>query len=300
VNSDRADTATVDEATRGRLLRRVAGPVRPRKDVLAKVEKYIADVRPRIDPPALAFLLLPDPKKLYRWKVLLACDHVTEVMTSGPDDFPNERRYDDGLTRTPLHPGEIWCHDKAHWEEPRPYQDVVEWVSSKVIEFEADPLEPKDGWDPETWKVIRHDEPHSSRFWRVRLTCGHHYDHVVTDVDWTPERGPKKTSVKRASEMRVELEEYWAQDPDESPKEQIERAHMRKMLDLRWPLPTSEQACCTCAHARRITGYQRIEWLVPPPKPPAQPKSDRQVLQERLARAEAEADRLRRELDRLD
>jgi hypothetical protein len=72
------------------------------------------------------------------------------------------------------------------------------------------------------------------------------------------------------------------------------------MLDLRWPRPSPEQACRSCAHARRITGYQRIGWLVPPPKPPAPPKSDRQVLQERLAQAEAEADRLRLQLDRLD
>lgn len=196
--------------------------------------------------------------------------------------------------------GEMWCRDKSHWEEPKPYRDVREWVSSNLVDFEADPIEPKDGWDPDTWKIIRHDKPTSSRFWRVLLACGHHYDHVVTDVDWTPDSGPKTATVKRAREMKAEMEEYWATDPEASPTCQIERAHMRKMIELRWPRPTPEQACCACAHARQITGYQRIGWLVPPPKPAKPAKSQRELLEEQVARAETEARRLRARLDELD
>ena len=259
----------------------------------------LAERRQHID-PVLASLLLPDPTKLYRWKVELECGHVDEVLTSGPNRFPDERLYRDNLTQTDLNAGEMWCRDKSHWEEPKPYRDIREWVSSKVVDFEADPIEPKDGWDPDTWRIIRHDKPTSSRFWRVLLACGHHYDHVVTDVDWTPDSGPKTATVKRAREMKAEMEEYWATDPEASSKCQVERAHMRKMIELRWPRPTPEQACCACAHARPITGYQRIGWLIPPAKPAKPPKSQRERLEEQIARAEAEARRLRDRLDDLD
>lgn len=191
----------------GRLLRRVPGPARPRRDALDEVEAYIAERRTRID-PVLASLFLPDPRKLYRWKVELECGHVDEVLTIGPDRFPDERRCHDNLTQTNLNVGEMWCRDKSHWDEPQPYRDIREWVSSKVVDFEADPIEPKDGWDAETWKVIRHDRPTSSRFWRVLLACGHHYDHVVTDVEWAPDRGPKRATVRRAREMKAEMEEH--------------------------------------------------------------------------------------------
>ena len=283
---------------RGQLLRRVRGSVRPRREVLAEVEEYIDERKPKLD-PVLAQFFLPEPKKLYRWKVLLDCGHVTEVMTHGDDRFPDERAYRDGLTNADLNAGEMWCADRSHWEEPRPYRDIVEWISSNVVDFPADPVEPKHDFDPETWKVIRHDEPHSSRFWRVKLACDHHYDHVVTDVDWQPEQGPKKATVKRAREMKAEMGEYWASDPDASPACEVERAHMRKMIELRWPRPTPEQACCACAHSRQMTGYQRIGWLVPPPKPPKLAKTERELLEGRIARAEAETERLRNQLNQL-
>ncbi|GAB2492997.1 hypothetical protein GCM10027063_35870 [Promicromonospora xylanilytica] len=248
----------------------------------------------------LAEILLPDLKKLYRWKVALSCGHVTETMTYGPQRFPDQKRFQDPLTQTELNPGEMWCRDESHSDEPRQYRGILEWVSSKVVEFDADPVEPKHGYEPDLWEVIRHDKPHSSRFWRVRLACGHHYDHVVTDVDWTPEHGPRLITVKRAKEMRAELKDYWSRDLDDSAKKRIERAQTRKMLDLRWPRPEPEQACWTCPRAQQIEGYQRIGWLVPPPKPQAPAKTERQLITERLERAEAQADRLRRKLDELD
>lgn len=75
---------------------------------------------------------------------------------------------------------------------------------------------------------------------------------------------------------------------------------MRKMIELRWPMPTPEQACCACAHARQIAGYQRIGWLIPPVKPAKPHKSQRERLEEQIARAEAEARGLRDRLDDLD
>ncbi len=97
----------------GKLLRRVPGSARPRREVLDEVEAYIAEHKPRID-PVLASLLLPDPQKLYRWKVELECGHFDEVLTSGPDRFPDERRYRDTLTQTDLNVGEMWCGDRSH------------------------------------------------------------------------------------------------------------------------------------------------------------------------------------------
>jgi hypothetical protein len=134
----------------------------------------------------------------------------------------------------------------------------------------------------------------------VRLGCGHHYDHVVTDVDWTPERGPKLATAKRAREMKADMEEFWAADPEASQECEIERAHLRKMIELRWPRPTPEQGCCACAHARQIAGYQRIGWLIPPPGPTKPARSERERLEGQIARAEAETRRLRDHLDELN
>lgn len=128
----------------------MSGPVRPRTEVLAEVEAYLAGVRPRVE-PVLAQFLLPDPTKLFRWKVALTCGHNTETLTHGRDDFPDQRRHQDPLTRTPLNAGEMICHDDSHAADPKPYQDIVEWISSTVTEFDADPVEPKDGYEPQLW-----------------------------------------------------------------------------------------------------------------------------------------------------
>lgn len=274
--------------------RHVPGPVRP-----PGKEAWLTEVRDRIRPPVLTSLILPDPTEVFRWKVTLTCGHNTETMTGGRDSFPDQRHYVDPLTRTSLSPGEIWCRDESHLEEPRPYQEIVEWVSSKVIRFRPDPVRPPHGLGTTTWSLIRHSEPYSRRLWRVRLACDHHYDHVSTDADWTPQHGPKRVTAARADQMREELEDYWAEHPDPSPRDQIEQEHLRRMVDLRWPTPEPERACWTCTRAHRIEGYQRIGWLTARPTPSAPAKTERQILQERLARAEADVGRLRGELDGL-
>jgi hypothetical protein len=153
--------------------------------------------------------------------------------------------------------------------------------------------------DPETWAKIRHVEPHSSAFWRVRLSCGHLHDHVFTELDWKPEDGPALTTPERAAEMRRELEATWAKDDEGKgwPKPGPEREHVVKMLEMRWPRPEPEQDCYSCRYARRITGYQRIGALVQPVKEqPVSAEEKRKKTESRLAAAEAEVRRLRAEL----
>jgi hypothetical protein len=77
-----AQTTTNTQDGSDKLLRRVPGSTRPRREVLDEVEAYVAARRQHID-PVLASLLLPDPRKLYRWKVELECGHVDEVLPIG-------------------------------------------------------------------------------------------------------------------------------------------------------------------------------------------------------------------------
>ena len=180
----------------------------------------------------------------------------------------------------------------------KPYRDIVEWVDRKVTEFPGDPEEPVyEGMDAEVWAKIRKPEPHSSAFWRVKLACGH-YEQVCTDVEWKPEDGAALVSAERLAEIRRDLEEIWAEPGQTgSPQEGPERDRVRRMLDLGWPRPEPERACYACARVRRVTGYQRIGWLVPRAKPAAPPGVDRARLAARLAAAEAEVRRLRKQLD---
>ncbi|BAS11738.1 hypothetical protein AHiyo8_00410 [Arthrobacter sp. Hiyo8] len=71
------------------------------------------------------------------------------------------------------------------------------------------------------------------------------------------------------------------------------------MIGLNWPRPEPEQECRACSYAKRITGYQRIGWLVSrtPPVPAQKPDVDRKKVEARLAAAEAEVERLRKQLD---
>jgi hypothetical protein len=219
------------------------------------------------------------------------------VFTSGKDKFPDGRPYYDplGLAYLPL--GEMWC--VTDHGAPKPYRDIVGWEGRTVHEFPADPDEDPYGMGDEVWAKIRHAEPHSSASWRVKLSCGH-YGAVSTDLGWKPGDGPTLVSVERANEMLEEFEQHWQGDTDPWPREGIERNHMRTMLEQRWPRPEPDRDCFTCSRVRRIVGYQRIGWLMPPPKPPKPAAARRDAIEARLKKAEAEAARLRRELDSLD
>jgi hypothetical protein len=257
----------------------------------------VSELRDRIN-PALWLLLVPEADRQYRWRVQLDCGCVEEVLTNDEDRFPDERKFYDHVGHAWLPPAEMWC--RTDHGSPKPYRNIVEWVEREIREFPPDPEEDPWGVGAETWVKIRRTEPRSTAFWRVKLACGHYTDHVCTDVGWKPEDDPKLVTVQRAEEMRQECEKAWAEHPDAWPPEGIERDHMRKMLELRWPRPEPEQDCFTCSRVRRIIGYQRIGWLVPRAKPKTPPKPQREVIEARLRKAEAEAERLRRQLNELD
>jgi hypothetical protein len=280
----------------GKLLTKVPGRARPRTEALKEFEEGVVDLRCRMK-PAFWPLLIPKAEDMFRWRAQLECGCVHEVLTPGKDTYPDHGSSTDPITGHRLLAGEYWC--TADHGTAKPYRDIVEWVDRKVREFPPDPEEPEHGLDPETWEKIRHTEPHSSAFWRVKLSCGHLADSDVTDVEWKPEDGPKLVTEKRLAEIRRDFDEYWAAEGstrwlEEGP----ERDHVRKMLDLGWPRPEPEEGCYACTRARRLTGYQRIGWLVPRPKPTPPPLTERQVTEKQLARAEAEVQRLRRKLER--
>ncbi|MBK8459513.1 MAG: hypothetical protein IPL43_04390 [Micropruina sp.] len=241
--------------------------------------------------PVLWQLLVPAVDTQYRWRVQSECVCIQEVYTQGDHHFPDERQYLDPLIRLPLPPGEIWC--PTDHGAPKPYREIVEWIDHEVREFPPDPEEnPYEFEDADVWPRIRRTEAKQSALWRVRLTCGHYYEHVHTDVDWRPEHGPKRATEERSDEMRKEFEDIWAGGADAWPREGIERDHVRRMLDQRWPCPSPEQSWSACAHAQQITPYQRVGWLVARAKQSGPGPTQRQRLEAQLRRAEAEAHRL--------
>ena len=275
------------------LLKPVAGKARPRADVLAEFNEWVDDQRTRIK-PGLWAIFIPRAENQFRWRVQLDCGCTSEVLTSGRDQFPDDRAYYDPLGQAYLPPREMWC--ATDHEAPKPYRDIVGWEDRTVHEFPADPDEDPYGMGEEVWAKIRHAEPHSAASWRVKLSCGHSRT-VSTDLGWTPEDGPTFASVERAQEMLEEFEEHWQGDPDGWPPEGIERDHMRKMLEQRWPRPEPDRDCFTCTRVARIVGYQRLGWLIPPPKQLKPVTVRRAAIEARLKKAEAEAERLRHELE---
>jgi hypothetical protein len=186
--------------------------------------------------------------------------------------------------------GQLICaHDEKAYG---PYQRIVEWGRRREESFPPDPQEPPEWAEPELWAKIRRDEPSTSAFWTVTLSCGHATD-VVTDVDWKPDDGPQRVSEQRRREM---LAEVHAMEAGEGDVDDADHAHFRHMVDDGWPRPQPEQRCWTCPRARRIVACQRVGWLVPR----RTPAPSRTGLEQRLRRAEAEADRLRAQLAQLD
>ncbi|MGC4154459.1 MAG: hypothetical protein QM628_15475 [Propionicimonas sp.] len=285
----------VQTAARGSLLIRVPGRARPRQEVLAEFNATTERLRQQY-PPVFWPLLIPEAADMYRWRVRLECGCTHEVCTRREDQFPDERRWLDPVTRHRLPAGEFWCPNDH--PVPRPYRRIVEWAGREVTDFPADPEEPQHGLDAETWAVQRRAEPHQAAFWTVQLECGH-YTQQCTNVGWQPGDGPVLVSPERAAEIRREFDNLWATDTAEGlPQDDLERDHLRRMIDQKWPRPAPETSCYACTAARRITGYQRIGWLIPKPTPVpvTPPPVDRRRIAARLAKAEAEVERLRQQL----
>jgi hypothetical protein len=288
------------------LVKRIPGKARPEAEAMEDWHELDGRFKPDVA-YVLRRLYLPEPTKIYRWRVALSCGCVTEEWTTGPDYFPDTRQKDDPLVhpeRYPLRELERQCARQHPEPERGPgvYRRIVEWVeeSRKVQEHEADPIDPPHYWkdNPEIWARLRKPEPHQTVRWVIRLECGH-YSNDISSVDFDPKAGPKRASAERLAEMKSEWAEYRVNEPAAvgDPNE----AHHLRMLDEGWPIPQTEEHCYWCAGGTgMITAYQRLGWLEDVPKPPKPPKPKRQALEERLARLEAEEAQLRRELTELD
>lgn len=276
--------------------RRLPGKGKAQAEMLRAYEEFNIERRERIS-AALWPFLAPGPNELYRWRVQLTCGCVHEVLTYGDIVLPTESRWPDPVHHGHLPPGQLWCwHDGAASEQ---YEVIVEWGARRERTFPADPTEPRYGMDEETWTKIRRDNPHSSAFWTVSLSCGHSAE-VCTSCDWQPVDGPKRVTAERQREMIAEFEELSATDSDNGSDR--EREHMRRELAAGWPRPATEQLCYVCPHARTIVAYQRTDWLVPraPAAKATQPRLSRKQLEQRLVKAQAEITRLENEVAKSD
>ncbi|MFG2388445.1 hypothetical protein ACGFYF_06135 [Streptomyces lavendulae] len=273
--------------------RRLPGRAKRRVDVLREYEEFNSDRRRGI-PSVLWPFFAPDPDGYYRWQVQLDCACIKEMLT--PDDYtpPSERQWRGLGDGELLPPGQVYCrHDDS---ADAPYRDIIEWGERREVSFPADPVEPPEWADADRWAMIRHHEAHTSAFWKVTLACGHVEEVVAPNLDWKPDDGPRLAAATRVKQMIEEFEQAWASDPMLQPE--AEGEHTRRMLAAGWPSPMPERSCHTCPHARAIVAYQRVGWLIPrneAPKPENPPPA-RVVLERRLRRAEAEAERLRAQL----
>jgi hypothetical protein len=279
----------------GAVLRRLPGKAEPREDAWRAYQELNSQRR-KLIPAVLWQFWAPDPDVYYRWRVQLDCGCITEVMTWGDKDLPAEGRWPDPVSGTRLPAGQVLCrHDDS---PPAPYRDIAEWGERREVSFPADPAEPPDWADSETWVVLRHDEPRISAFWKVTLSCGHVTD-VVSELAWKPADGPSRVSARRQREMTADFEEFWVSDPNR--QSDREREHTKRMLTAGWPIPAPEHLCYACTEARVIVAYQRTGWLVPRKPEPKLPKPpSRASLERRLRHAEADAAQLRSQLAQLD
>lgn len=300
VDSSKNNRLLPGRSTTAPVLRRLPGKARPRDEVLRECEAETAEMRTRI-PRALWVFLVPDLTRVFRWRVELDCGCITEVMTRGDSVPPHELEWVEPVHGWGLPVGQMMC-----WHEdspPSPYQGIAEWGERRDVRFPSGPVEPPEDVDAQLWSVIRHDEPHTSAFWTVTLTCGHVSETIAPDIDWVPASGPRRTAPERVQQMSAEFERAWLADPELQPER--DREHTRRMLSAGWPSPQPEQLCDTCAQARLITTYERTGWLVSPRRKPEKslsvaPAASRSAVERQLQKAEAAAERLRVELDQFD
>ena len=279
-------------------VQRLPGKARSRQEVLRECEAEVAKMRGYI-PRVLWDFLIPDLSRVFRWRVQLDCGCIPEVLTREDGTPPHEAQWKDH--RSLLPPGQMICHHDD--SPPPPYRVIAEWGERREVTFPASPVEPPDDTDPRVWSVIRHDEPHTSAFWEVTLACGHVEEAIAPSLDWVPASGPRRAAPERVQQMSAEFEEAWRVNPELQTER--DREHTRRMLADGWPAPEPERLCYSCPQVRMILAYERIGWLIPRQRQSGKaastaPTPSRSALERRLRRAEAEAERLRVELDRID
>ncbi|MFD7645647.1 hypothetical protein ACFV4P_33945 [Kitasatospora sp. NPDC059795] len=277
--------------------RRLPGRARRRTDALREYEKLNAECRSRF-PRALWPFFAPDADQRYRWRVELDCGCITELLTRGDRTASHECQWGNGWLGEPLPPGQLYCeHDESG---PAPYRRITTWKDRREVAFPPDTADPPEWITAEVWTVLRRDEPRTEAFWTVELECGHSTELVAPSLDWKPVHGPCVADPGRVREMAEEFDQ--ASEADQAFLNTLDGQYMRRMIAAGWPSPRPEQPCSTCVHVRTITAYQAVGWLIPrgavPQQPPVRPARD--GLERRLRRAEAEAERLRAQLARID
>lgn len=274
---------------------RLPGRARPRKGVLREYEELNAKRRERIlerhpGGHVLFHFWAPGPEDAFRWRVQLDCGCLHEILTRGDERTPAEHEHLD-LFGQPLPTGQMACTDHDSVSEERPFRAVVEWADRKEIVEPADPDEPQDGIDPKVRAAIRHDERTRAE-WVVTLSCGHRKT-TRTDPGFNPDDGPTFADPAVVKERIAEL--------DALPEQERQSVReLRHWAELGFPKPHTEEECWTCAYAKQITGFQRVGWLVPPPKPITPSRPSRVDVERRLQRAEEKVNQLREQLDTID
>lgn len=109
---------------------------------------------------------------------------------------------------------------------------------------------------------------------------------------WKPADGPRLVSPDRAAQMVAEIKNLLEEDPDDRDLQY----HLR-MAKAGWPRPAPEELCFSCSHVKTVKDCRRVG---EPAKPKVEPAPDRAALEAQLRRAEAQAERLRRKIEKLD
>jgi hypothetical protein len=139
----------------------------------------------------------------------------------------------------------------------------------------SDLEEPQDGLDAETW--AKDPAPGAAL---VGVLAGQALLPALRTCALATSTGGPKTGPcwsRRSGSLRSarDFEVMWASGEPGWPNARPERDHIRRMLELGRPRPAPEHECLACTAAKRVTGYQRIGPLVPPPKPAAPPPIER-------------------------
>lgn len=275
--------------------RKLPGRAKPAVEALRWAEGLLAQERARYKHPVIGQLLVPSfTSETFRWRVQLGCGCVHELLTRGKECFPLDQQ---STSRDPWDyqpPGQLdCCIDKPAYPS-EPYRELVAWGEEReIFTLPPDPIEPQHGLDARAWARIRHGEERTHAQWTVTLSCGHLHHVSVDDVEWEPSDWPVRVSGGHQEKLVARWQEM-AKFSDDYPEWQ----HRLRMAEGGWGEPFPEQACYRCLWARPIVAYEPVGPLLlnlakaKPPTPPS-----RITLERKLRQAEAEADRLRAQLN---
>jgi hypothetical protein len=182
-------------------------------------------------------------------------------------------------------------------------------------EYEAETAEMRKRIPRELWVFLVPDNLTRAFRWRVQLDCGC-ITKVMNRGDGVPPHELEWDEPVHNSRLPPGQMICWHDDSPPEPYRDIVEWGERKEVsfpadpveppeDTGWPTPRPEQLCYAFTQARLISAYERTGWLVPRRRNPEKsvnvaPTPSRSALERRLRKAEAEAERLRVELDQSD